>query len=354
MQAEPRLLQVDRRPTEVRTPGERWSGVRRIAVVRHDRLGDLLLTVPAIAALRRTYPDAGIALLVDPARVETAGMIRGVADVVALRPAPDEMRRQLADLGADLAVCISRGAGTAWAACRAGIPRRVGPGRRFYSYLFQRRVSESRREGRRHEAEYALSFAHRAGASAGPAEFPLEIPASARERATSWLDSHGLERDPVVLHPGSGGSCPSWPAGHFTRLGELLRGEGLAVVVTRGPDETVRRPAGPPEFAGGARALAALLGRARLVVSNSTGPIHLAAALGRPTLALHAPWASCGVARWGPYSERGWGLVAHHPRAEAWSRSERRLKGPALMSSVAPETVLRCCVRMLSSGDPRT
>lgn len=328
--------------------------MRRIAVVRHDRLGDLLLTVPAIAALRRTYSEAGIALLVDPARVEAAGMIGGVDDVLALRRAPYEMRRQLADVGADLAVCISRGAGPAWAACRAGVPRRVGPGRKFYSHLFHRRVGESRRQGRRHEAEYALSFAHRAGASAGPAEFPLDIPASARECAARWLDSHGLEKDPVVLHPGSGGSCPSWPAEHFTRLGEALRGEGLTVVVTRGPDETVRRPAGAPEFAEGACALAALLERAPLVVSNSTGPIHLAAALGRPTLALHAPWASCGVARWGPYSERGWGLVAHHPQAEAWSRSERRIKGPALMSALSPETVLRCCVRMLSSGDPRT
>ena len=250
-------------------------------------------------------------------------------------------------------MCISRSAGLAWAACRAGVPRRVGPGRRFYSGLFHRRVGEPRRDGRRHEAEYALSFAHRAGAVAGPAEFALNIPESARDRTRQWFDSSGLGSAPIVLHPGSGGSCPRWPLEHFLRLAQLLRSEGHQVVVSRGPGETIPELDGVPSFGKGLSDLAALVDRAGLVVSNSTGTIHLAAALNRPTLAIHAPWASCGVSRWGPYSERGWGLVAHHADAVGWSRSERRRLAPALMRGIAPEAVLRCCMQLLETGTPR-
>ena len=77
---------------EVRTPGRVWTGVRRVAVVRHDRLGDLLLSVPAIVALRRTYANAQVALLVDPARVELARMIEGVDTVIGIRGTPYEIR----------------------------------------------------------------------------------------------------------------------------------------------------------------------------------------------------------------------------------------------------------------------
>ena len=95
-----------------------------------------------------------------------------------------------------------------------------------------------------------------------------------------------------------------------------------------------------PLFGGDLPTLAALLRRAALVVSGSTGPVHLASALRTPTLAIQAPWAACGVTRWGPYSDNGWGLVAEHPRAPGWSRRERARHGAALMAAVSPEVVL--------------
>jgi ADP-heptose:LPS heptosyltransferase len=349
-------LQVERRAAEVRIEGDPVPGVRRLLIARTDRLGDLVLSLPAVAALARTYPQAALGLMVRPANGPLAAMVPGIEAVLEAGPDVARMREEMERFKPDLLVCISRSAPVARAGWRAKIPHRIGPGHRFYSGLFTRRVDERRRAGERHELEYALSFAHRAGAPGGEAVFPLELPDSAVSAASRRLDELGLTEPFTVLHPGSGGSCPNWPAGSFLELARSLRRAGRAVVVTRGPAEQAlagsmpegdRESAEIPWFDGELPVLAALLARASLVVSNSTGPLHLAAALGAPTLALHAPWPTCGPGRWGPYAGNGWALVADHPEARRWPRRARRANAAALMSAISPETVLHHVLSLL-------
>ena len=80
--------------------------------------------------------------------------------------------------------------------------------------------------------------------------------------------------------------------------------------------------------------------------------MHLAAALGTPTLALHAPWRSCGVSRFGPYADNGWGLVAEDAAAATWSRARRARDGAALMAAVGPDTVLGAARALLEGRRP--
>jgi ADP-heptose:LPS heptosyltransferase len=361
LQARPGLHQVVRRAQEVRAPGQPFGGVRRLAVVRNDRLGDLVLTLPAVAALRAAYPSAWLALVVRPATAPLARIVEGVDEVIEDDGRPGTLHDALALFRPDLLVAIAPGGRTSWAALRARVPHRVGTGYRLYSPMFERTVDERRSAGARHEAEYALAFAHRAGAPGGAARFPIRVPDTASESLAAWLGEHQVPERWVVLHPGSGGSCPAWPAGHFVRLAALLRAEGVPVVFSVGPtDETIARalddaPAQvrrAARFAGDLPTLAALLGRSAVVVSNSTGPLHLAAACGAPTLAFHAPWPTCGVARWGPYAENGWGLVAELPEALAWSATLRRERGEELLSALSPATALACVLSLLESGRP--
>src|SRR6185295_16722405 len=126
------------------------------------------------------------------------------------------------------------------------------------------------------------------------------LPSDDAERSLArWLGDEGERRELVVLHPGTGGSCPGWPTERFLALGELLSTRGIRTVLSVGPQDaevgrTLERTAaegrGPALFRDGLEPLLALLRRAALVVSNSTGPLHLAAALGAPTLAFHVPW----------------------------------------------------------------
>lgn len=349
LQAEPSLVQVDRRPEEVRTPGEPFPDVRRLVIARNDRLGDLVLTLPAIAALRETYRAAWLGLLVKPYAAPLAACVEGVDEVVVDAGTQEALTERLRGFAADLIVSIAPGGRAGWCAWRAGIPHRVGPGYRLYSPIFERTVDEHRRRRMRHEVELALAYAHRAGAAAGPARFPLVLPDEARASAEAWRGEHQVPERYVVLHPGSGGSCPGWPPGHFAGLAELLIGRGIGVVVSVGPaddavakalDEATPVVRRAPRFGGELPSLAALLGGASLVVASSTGPLHLAAALGTPTLALHAPWPSCGPARWGPYAGNGWALVAELADARGWSRAERRARGGELLAAIAPSAVL--------------
>lgn len=358
----PSLLQVEQRAEEVRTPGEPFPAVRRLIVARDDRLGDLVVTLPAVHALRQTYPEARMALLVRPGLEPLAEMVDGVDEVLAPPADLRELQLEIEGFDADLFVCISRGARTPRAAARAGARQRVGTGYRVYSHRFTRLVGERRRAGGRHEVEYALSFAHRSGAAAAPATFPLSIPDLASSRAAAWLSTSGVHGPFVVLHPGSGGSCPRWPAGDFVRLGRELVAAGIEVVFSIGPkdgwceallDEAPGAVRSLPRFTGRLDLLTAVLSRAAVVVSSSTGPLHLAAALGTATLGIYAPWPTCAVTRWGPYARNGWVLAAECEEARSWSRAERRRRGPELLAGIRPDLVARCAIALSRGGAPR-
>jgi ADP-heptose:LPS heptosyltransferase len=333
--------------------------VRRIAVVRNDRLGDLVVTTPAIAALRAAYPDAKLTLVVRPLTAPLARSIDGVDEVIEDPGSLAGLADVLRNAKTDLMVSIAIGARNALAGVTARIPERVGPGHRPYSPLFTRTVNEHRHDGERHEVEYALSYAHCAGAAGGPASFPIRVPPEDDARARGWLLENEIHPPFVVLHPGSGGSCPAWPVESFLELANRLIEERRSVVLSIGPADVTAlmhvaehspRIRSIPRFTSDLPDLAALLRLASLVVSNSTGPLHLAAALGAPTLALHAPWPTCGVSRWGPYAGNGWALTADGENATSWSRAQRLRRGAELMATLPTEAVLDAIHRILEEG----
>ena len=341
------VQQVTRRPAEVRTPGEPWPDVERLVVARDDRLGDVIVSLPAVAALRSTYPGARLALLVRPRIAPLVRLVEGVDEVLA--PSAGDTVSRLARFDPHLLVCISRSPGLALAARRARVRHTVGPGRRLWSGLFERRVSESRRAGRRHELEYALSFAHRAGAGPGPHAARLHIPEDETRAVGEWRTDRRLDGRFVLLHPGTGGSCPAWPLSHWVRLASILVERGHGVALSFGPDDDRARAAfenGPEAvrvlgtLGDGLVELAALAKMAGVVVGNSTGPIHLATLVGTPTVAIHAPWPSCGPGRWGPYAANGWAVTAAADGVR-WTRRRRRALSPRLLERIDPELVAK-------------
>jgi heptosyltransferase-2 len=200
----------------------------------------------------------------------------------------------------------------------AGIPVRVGTGYRWYSWLFNRRVYEHRKDARRHELEYNLNLLQAIGGEAAPGEFRPTMPVGelARERARSVLASIGI--DPaetlVLLHPGSGGSARDWPWRRFGELARRLKAlPSTRVVVTggRGEKGLVERVL---EVAGEGvlglaeeldlRGFTGIIAKASLFVSNSTGPIHIAAAVGTPVIGFYPQVKPLGAERWGPYTDR--------------------------------------------------
>lgn len=304
--------------------GRRPVAVRRILVVRHTRLGDLLVYLPTLAALRRKYPHAKIVLGVQPdmSAGELLAPWRDVDEVRVLdfmsRPSRVARYRGAWELfreGYDLMVC-----GVSYFLIRdafyCGAPRRLGlydghPLQRLNSHLLPLDPS-------RHETDNNLALVETLGCTSSDAErVPvLKVDPSALAGAAATLASQlsvPADATVVTIHPGSNRPSRRWPADRFAALAEALlsRRPDAHVVLTgvtaeRDLAESIRVsvPAAVRHrvhaLAGdtGLAALVALLDRSAAVVCNDTGVMHLARARGRPLLALLGPEND---RRWGPY-----------------------------------------------------
>jgi heptosyltransferase-2 len=199
----------------------------------------------------------------------------------------------------------------------ARIPLRVGTGYRWYSFLFNKKMYEHRKTAQRHELEYNLNLLSVINC---PADFNDVVPAlnvepSALETVRAFLHRSGIEKEHriVILHPGSGGSARDWKPENFGALGKrLAKLPNVKVVITggAGEDEIVNKV---QEIVGSAALTilnelrlieyAALAKLSSLFISNSTGTIHIAAAVGTPVIGLYPQIVPLSAPRWGPYTE---------------------------------------------------
>lgn len=200
----------------------------------------------------------------------------------------------------------------------AGIRERVGTGYRWYSWLFNRKVYEHRKDARRHELEYNLNLLQAIGCTVDPSSVSpsIRVTAESEEHVRRLLASLGVADGErlVILHPGSGSSARDWHADHFGELAAMIRRiPSVRVAITGGSNEqglvdAVRRTGGEGVLGiAGELTLhqfAALAKRASLFIANSTGPLHMAAAVGTPVIGFYPQITPLSAARWGPYTSR--------------------------------------------------
>lgn len=295
--------------------------LKNILVIRTDRIGDVLLSTPVLTALKRSFPGAKVSMLV---RAYTEEIVRDHPDVdeILLFDEKHEIHRfsdlwhwsqKLRKLNFDAALMLYPTFNLALITFMARIPIRVGTGYRAYSFLFNERVYHHRKTAARHELEYNLELAEKIGASLETVEFKFHIPQKTETDIDNYLRKHGIKRNEkfVVIHPGSGGSALDWPLKKFAELNDRLQNElNVKVIMTGGSGEEQIVGAAaqqtkfkPIEIVGqlNLKELGALLEKASLFIGNSTGPLHLAVAVGTPVVAFYPPITPCLPARWGPY-----------------------------------------------------
>lgn len=328
--------------------------MNRILIMRNDRLGDVVLALPLVRALRRALPRAHLGFL---ASAYAAPLLEKDPDLgrVIVAGQADTLARVRQE-AFDTALVLWDRPANAWLAFRAGIPRRVGVSLRLFSFLFTRRLPLRRSFGTESEASLNLRFMQGMGlplpALAGAS---LGVGAEDRRQAGEWLKQHGPKgQGPlVILHPGTGGSSLSWPAAHFSRLGRLLAARhGARILVGGAPAERpllekVAAPLRPRPVVLSQplpiRVYAALLGRAALFVSAATGPMHIAAAMGTPTLSFFPPLRSMSPLRWGPLGNRH---AVLSPPGMGFGLSQDNPLG-ACMETITPDLAARSAAILL-------
>jgi lipopolysaccharide heptosyltransferase I len=289
------------------------ANAERFLIVRMGSMGDIVHTLPAVAALRDSFPAARIDWLIDSrwrALLEGNPDIGGTVSfdrksLVELMACIRALRRADYTCTIDFQSLYK----SALMAFFSGAPKRVGFDRHYAreagaALFYTQKVSPRGT----HKVEHNLSLVEGVGAKAGTVRFPLARPEEAEAWATRELESRGL-RGSFVLCPGGGWRSKCWPAERFGELHqELARKHGWRGIVSFGPGEEalaeeVSRAAGksdPAVFPMTLPQLIAVLRRAKFVVACDTGPLHLAVALGTPVVGLYGP---TDPARNGPYSK---------------------------------------------------
>ena len=294
---------------------------RKILVIRTDRLGDVILSLPVLTALKNSFPAVHVSMML---RTYTAELVAGYPDVDEIITLDDKTElnsfsdiRYYANLlkkkKIDTVLVLHPTFKLALLCALAKIPVRVGTGFRAYSFLFNKKVFHHRKKAQKHELEYNLELAEKIGASLKQIEFKIQIPEPISQEIHNFLHQvRENEKQPVViLHPGSGGSAMDWPLQNFASLNDQLRSElNVLTIVTGGPNEIglidnlISQTKNPPvKWIGnsGLKHLAALIQAANVFVANSTGPLHLAVAVGTPVVGFYCPIIPCLPKRWGPY-----------------------------------------------------
>jgi heptosyltransferase-2 len=278
-------------------------GLERVLLRLPNWLGDVVMAAPTVAAVARALPGARISARVIAPFVPLARLLPGVHDA---EPALDvrgvrgalAARRALRPMDYDAVVVFPRSLRAAVAPRLARIPVRVGFGGTGRRLLLTHRVTGWKPLRSAHRSRFYGSLALPFGVVPdGPLALAAPAPAlEAADRLLARLGRRG-ERPLVALEPGARyGPAKCWPPERFGELAKMLLAQGLDVVTvgtaaTRSVEEQVARLAGPGMLRAAGRtddllALIGLLARSALLVTNDTGPMHLAAALGVPTLAL--------------------------------------------------------------------
>lgn len=305
----------------------RWRAARDVLCVRLDAMGDVLMTTPALRALRDAVDGRRLTLLTSPSGAAIARMIPEVDDVIvydapwlkATAPRHDStpdhaMLRQIRDRDFDAAVIFtvfSQNPLPSALFCHlADIPLRAAHCRENPYQLLTTWLRETEPDqGIGHEVERQCRLVAALGARAEPSRLSLSVPARARERIDTLLARAGIDRDGtwLVLHPGATASSRRYPPESFAQAVTRVQHEtGATVVITgdageRALAERIRDalPGPAVSLAGdlSLEELVALISATPLLLTNNTGPAHIAAAVGTPVVVLyaltnpqHTPW----------------------------------------------------------------
>jgi lipopolysaccharide heptosyltransferase II len=307
--------------------GRAWGpDVRNVLAVRLDSIGDVLMTTPAVRALRSS-PRRRVTMLTSTAGGEVARLVPEIDRVIVydapwMKASPERvdasldlatierLRAERFDAAAIFTVYSQNPQPAAMLCYLADIPRRLAHSREPAYGLLTDRIADPEPERLvRHEVQRQLDLVAAVGCRTLDRSLSLRVGRDAFDRADAALTASGLDRRRpwAMLHPGASAASRRYPADAFAvAASELAELHGWQIVLTGGPDdrqvvEEVRsrmRPAASvlPEDLD-LEALAAALHRAPLLIANNSGPAHLAAAVGTPVVDLyaltnpqHAPW----------------------------------------------------------------
>jgi len=300
------------------------SDYKNILVVRTDRIGDVVLTTPALKALREKYPSAKISVLVSPTTRDLVlnnenidqvliddkeGSHKGLFGFMSLVSSIKRMKF-------DVAVVYHTKKRTNLLCFLAGIPQRVGYKNNKFGGLLNRPIEDTRHHGKKHEAEYCLDVLKELGVESSNLDLSVSINEDSEKWVENFFSDKKIVKDEkvIVVHAGASDPSKRWPEDRFAGLIDKFKQKFKCRIILIGDESLIEVSeriisisnnivtdmTGKTDIS----QIISLLKRCDLLISNDSGPVHIAAALKTPVISIFTRnQPGINPERWGPLGE---------------------------------------------------
>jgi len=337
---------------------------QNILIVRTDRIGDVVLSLPLAGLIKKHFPYCRVTFLLRNYTKELADNHPFIDEVLVLQEKDEKILlranvKMLKEKSFDTCIIVSPTFLTALIVFLSQIKRRIGSGYRLYSFLFNQKVFEHRKYAGKHELEFNINLLKEIGIdeqiSVDSVRFDLQVSPSSLETVKKILrDSNiDLTKKIIIAHPGSAGSSVDLPVKKFSEfVNKLTKLTNSVVILTgdkkeQGICKSVAGYSNAINFAGkfNLSEIIALTSICSLFASNSTGPIHIAAALGKATIGFYPKIKVCSPERWGPYTRK---KAVFMPKIDCFDCSREQCVKLDCMSSIDIDNVMSEAIKLLA------
>ncbi|MDP8253386.1 MAG: glycosyltransferase family 9 protein [Candidatus Kaelpia aquatica] len=334
----------------------------RILLSRTDRMGDLLLTTPAIEAVRNKFPNAYICFLSNSKTVALLKDNPYIDEVIGLDKDKNHkgilgflrLLREIRERKFDLSVHLHPTNRNHLLSFLGSIPKRVGYDSKL-GLLNNMRVEHKKQEGEKSEAEYNFDLLRKIGIDKISLNQFIVPDRGALEWVDRELQSKNITRF-AVIHPGASCKSKLWDLENFIELSKRIKlKNNLEVIFILGPDDEELRDRlnQHPEISPylyyniTLERSVALISRASLMISNDSGPMHIADSLDKPLIVIFGRnQAGLSYKRWGPLGEHAKVIYEDSGCKECLAHNCK--KGFICLKNIAVDRVYGQFVKMIS------
>lgn len=292
---------------------------KNILIIRSDRIGDVVLSLPMAAIIKKNFPDCRITFLLREYTKPLAMNNPYIDEVITLIEENGKLSitKNVALLKNKFDACVAAYPTYTISLILflSNIKIRIGTGYRWYSFFFNKKIYEHRKYGERHELEYNVGLLQPFGineeVNVENALFGISPSQDNKAKVKNDLSNIGIDfsKKILIVHPGSGGSAVDLPIEKMRSLINSLSDEYVELLITGSRSEkelcqslvvnsSTKNLAGQYNLG----ELIALIDYCSLLIANSTGPIHIGAALGKYVIGFYPKFAAVSPKRWGPYT----------------------------------------------------
>jgi len=339
---------------------------KNILIIRTDRIGDVVLSLPMASIIKKHFPECKVTFLLREYTKPLALNNPYIDEVITLAEenGKPSISKNISLLRNKFDVCVVAYPTypIALILFLSNIKERIGTGYRWYSFFFNKKIYEHRKSGERHELEYNVRLLQQLGINEPVNEenvsFGISSSKENERKIKNYLVSQGVDfsKKIIIVHPGSGKSAVDLPIEKIRAIVKSLSQEAIEILITGSGSEkelcqSLVVNSSTKNLAGifNLGELIALIDRADLMIANSTGPIHIAAALGKHVIGFYPKFTAASPKRWGPYSLK---KKIFLPTIDCNNCTRKQCEKLNCMDSIKPEDVVDAAKNIIANVPP--